>query len=495
MSSTGFDLKTRTVLITLAQGIAKAANLAIALVLVRILSGVEWATIALLLTIYTVAIAFGGLNLQQGIFFFYGRTPPDGRRNLAVQTSVLLALTGALTAALILAVSPWISDGPYQVAGLLGWLALVVLLEVPTLGAPQLLLAAEKPRASAAFTAGSSIAQIIAVTTPVLLHRGLHGAMIGLAVYAAVRLAVYAALVVRYTPPGPIRADWTLVKDQVIYTAPLGLSLLAGALNANIGKWFVAVFDAPNFGAYAIAANEVPFVSMVPYAVGAVLATRLVHAFNSGRPNLSYAYWMAATSRTSLLVVPATIGIILCSPQLITLLFTNQYAAAILPFQIHTLILLHRVAEYGIVLRAAGDTRSLWWASFVLLAANALASLPLTLAFGMLGTAAGMLAANMCAWLFILGRIARVMNVDLRAVFPWSIYAQLLLGAVIAAVVAAKVSLLFPQDAVTQLVVRAVVFGGLFLGGVYVGKSHIVLPTIPEDDPEFAHQTPAESDL
>lgn len=478
----------RTAVITVGQSLAKASGLVLALVLVRILSEPDWATMALIFSIYSVAIGLGGLNIQQGIFFFYGRLPPQERRRLAVQTSGLLAATGAVTAAVVLGIEPWIADGPYQVRGLLGWLALALVLEVPTLGAPQLLLAAERATGSAVFTTCASLLQIVGVTVPLLLGFGLEGAMVGLAVYAGVRFIVYGWLIVLLTPRGLLTVDWRLVRDQVVYTLPLGLSLGTAILNRNIGKWFVAAFDAPNFGAYAIAATEVPFVSIVPYAIGAVLATRLVHAFKVGRTDLSLGYWLASTSRMSLLVVPATLGVVLCAPQLVVLLFTSQYAAATLPFQIHTIILLHRVAEYGIMLRAAGDTRSLWWASFVQLGANVVLSLPLTLAVGMVGAAVAMLAANVVAWLYVLVRIGRVMHVGFRQAFPWRLYARVLVVSVVAAGIAAWIAGRAPDGLLVQLMVRAVTFGVLVLGGVRLLALHRVLPEVPDDDPAFLRE-------
>ncbi len=485
MSEAAFRLGARTLIVTAGQTLAKAGGLVLALILVRVLTPEEWATMALIFSIYSVAVGLGGMNIQQGIYFFYGRLGREDRRLLAVQTSGLLAVTGLVTAAIVLGLEPWLADGPYRLGGLLGWLALAIALEVPTLGAPQLLLAAERPAGSAAFTGGAAFIQILSVAGPLLLGAGLEGAMIGLTAYAALRVVVYVALVARYTPRGAIRFDWSLIREQVTYTAPLGLALGTAILNRNIGKWFVAAFDAPNFGAYAIAATEVPFVSIVPYAVGAVLATRLVHAFKEGRIDLSRAYWLASTSRMSLLVIPATIGIVLCAPQLIVLLFTSEYAAATLPFQIHSVILLHRVAEYGIMLRAAGDTRSLWWASVVLLGVNALMGLPLTLTVGMNGAAVAMLAANVVAWLYILTRIARVMNMRLADVFPWRLYGGVLLVALASAGLAWKASGLAPGDAVSQLAIRAGAFTVLFVGGLSVLRLRRWVPAVPEDHPDF----------
>jgi O-antigen/teichoic acid export membrane protein len=82
-------------------------------------------------------------------------------------------------------------------------------------------------------------------------------------------------------------------------------------------------------------------------------------------------------------------------------------------------ILLHRVAEYGVVLRAAGRTRELLIASLVLLVANAVAASVLILIFGPIGAAIGTLIANVVAWLWVLRRVAEVLQSSVKQVFPW----------------------------------------------------------------------------
>lgn len=485
-----FPLGERTTVVTAGQSVAKVAELGVAVILVRLLSPPDWATMALLLSIYSVANGLGGMNLHQGIYFFYGRVPEGSRRNLAVQTTGLLALTGVVAAALIWGLVPVLAGAPYRVQGLLPLIALTVLLEVPTLGAPQLLIAAELVGWSGAFTAIAAVLRVLAVTTPLFLGFGLRGAVLGLLGYAAVRLLAYVLILVRITPPGPIRFDPQSIRDQVRYSLPLGLSLATTLLNRDVGKWIVAAFRPGDFGSYAIAATEVPFISMLPYAMGAVLATRLVGAFRQGQLGTARAYWLAATSRASLMVLPATVAVLLCAPQLLPLLFTHQYAAAVLPFQIFSLILLHRVAEYGGILRAAGDTRALWQASLIVLGGNFCFGLPLTMAFGTVGMALGGVVANVLSWSFALARIARILRTPIRNAFPWPLYVGILAVSIAAGLIATVVSSIAPEGLGIQLFVRAAIFAVAVLSGMYAFRLDRRVPELPaEGAPALAPET------
>jgi O-antigen/teichoic acid export membrane protein len=465
--------------------VAKVSQIAVALILVRVLAEDEWAAMALLLSIYLAAISLGTLNLHQGVYFFFGRTPVHERRRLAAQTSGLLGASGLLTAAVVLAIAPLLTAGPYAIEGMLPWLALAVALEMPTVGGAQMLIASERPGMAAIYDACMAVLQVSCMSAPVLLGGGVGAAMIGLAGYAAVRLLVFTLLIARAFPGDRVRFDWALIKQQLVYTAPLSLAIGTSVLNRNLDKWIVAALDAAHFGAYAIAAQEVPLISIVPYAIGATLATRIVHAFKIGDRARARGYFHAQTTRMSLVVIPAAIALILVADELIVLLFTDIYAVAALPFQLYTVILLHRVAEYGLVLRAAGDTRSLWWSSLVLFLGNAALSAPLTLWLGMLGAALGALIANVLAWLFILSRVGRALGTGLRGVFPWRYYGLILaISITLAAALAAAVAPLALAPA-AALAIKAGLFALAFLAVMRVGALHRRVPPLPPDDADF----------
>jgi O-antigen/teichoic acid export membrane protein len=364
------------------------------------------------------------------------------------------------------------------------------LLEVPTLATPQLLVAVERVRAAAKFVAAAALARVTLVALPLLLGRGLVGAALGLLVYAAGRLAATLLLLPRITPPGPLRIPRERIGEQLRYTAPLGLAVAAASLNAQVGKWLVAALDPASLGAFAIAATELPLVPILANATGAVLATRLVHAFHRGRAADARAYWLAATARLAVVVVPVSIALVLVAPQLVPLLFGGRYPEAVLPFQLVTLVLLHRVADYGGLLRAAGDPASLWRASMVLLGANFLFGVILTARWGMAGMAAATLTANLIAWLYVLRRISLRLGVPFRAGFPWGSYGRVLLAALAAGAATLALVRLLPDSAALQLPARLALFAAgcvLLIRGLGLARG---LPPVPADAGDFAEPVP-----
>ena len=174
------------------------------------------------------------------------------------------------------------------------------------------------------------------------------------------------------------------------------------------------------------------------------------------------------------------------APEAVPWFATATYGAATVPFCIYTAILLHRVAEYGVVLRAAGQTRALWTASLCLLIANAVLSLPFVWWWGSSGAALGTLLANVIAWIYMLRQIARAMDCGFAQVLPWSRYAAVLCLSLVAALCAYAVT--WGSGLVGGLAVASK--SGLFMlayaFGLLLSKLHQRLPKVPRDSREFA---------
>ncbi|MFZ9427487.1 MAG: hypothetical protein ACO29A_08830, partial [Ilumatobacteraceae bacterium] len=97
-------------------------------------------------------------------------------------------------------------------------------------------------------------------------------------------------------------------------------------------------------------------------------------------------------------------------------------STAAVAFQLFTLIGLHRVTEYGAVLRAAGRSADVIKASLVLLVLNGVLAGTGGAIAGMVGVTIGSLCAFVVAWIFALHLLGRVLSKSIGEVFPWLIW-------------------------------------------------------------------------
>ena len=281
----------RTGTIAVGQSAVKGGQLVLAIVLVHALSPGHWARVAFLLSIHLAATTLGTGNLHHGLVFFLPRTEVSQRRALVAHTASLLAASGAFIAIVLVALAAVIA-GPLDVAGLVPWIAVAILLELPTACAPMALLAVGAIRRCAAWDLTATALLLGAVIVPAAAGWGAAGVVRGLAIQAAARLVIF-SFVVLPSFAGRVRgvARGTTAA-HLRYGFPLGLTLAASVLNRSVDKWYVAAFDSAHVGVHAIAAQEIPLLAVLPYAGGAVTVAALVEAFRHRDLTTASGLWL-----------------------------------------------------------------------------------------------------------------------------------------------------------------------------------------------------------
>lgn len=251
-------------------------------------------------------------------------------------------------------------------------------------------------------------------------------------------------------------------------------------LNRLVDKWFIAAFESDDFGIYAVAAQEVPLLAVLPYAGGAALITNLVDAFHKSDLHNAHAHWMELTGSMTLFVAPLGTGLILIAPDLIPSIFGAEFASGVLAFQLFTAITVHRVAEYGMLLRAAGKTRELLLVASVTLGSNVLLAGFGAWASGMTGSALGTLIASAIGWFTALHFIGQALEVPIRHAFPWVRWLRSLAVSAGAAVVAYLVAIPADITSIGRAALQLLVFVALVIPGMrYISDSGAPPPDEP----------------
>src|SRR5690606_3533938 len=149
---------------------------------------------------------------------------------------------------------------------------------------------------------------------------------------------------------------------------------------------------------FQVGAQEMPLVTVIPYATGSVLVGRYVSLRATADRAGILALFQRAVAKVSLLVLPLVIFMIVMAPDLVCVLFGEEWLTAVPVFRIYGLILLQRVGQYGAVLQAFGDTRTILKITSRMVLVNAALSVPATYAIGVTGAAVGTLVASVVGW-------------------------------------------------------------------------------------------------
>ena len=452
-------LTEKTGVIVFARIITTVIDLALAIAVVRLLSKTDFAIMGYVLMIHEIARNVAVLGFPDSIFYYFERIASTARRGFALQTVAILLISGTLAGLAILGfnlflpslLSQWPGESVRVLQQFLPLMAVVSVLEIPTWPTTNILLASDRQKGAAWYEMITSVIAFGALVLPLVLGYGLEIAIWSLVGYSVIRF-VGSLVVLGIILPKNTRlsdSENTLsstqeedtaghyqlenrisLLDQAKFSLPLGLSSLVGRFNKYIDKFIVSIFLVNTaYAEYSVAANEVPLIKVIPLAVGSVLISRYVQFNLQSKKDELLSLWYKGIEKVSLLVIPMTILFTLLAPELITFLFETEgvsYANAVLPFQLYNLIVLIRVTHYGSILQAFGDTKGVFYFSLNLLAANVILSVPMTMYFGIVGTALGTLIANLYNWLLLLRRIGTHMELPFWKVLPFPFYGKVL---------------------------------------------------------------------
>jgi O-antigen/teichoic acid export membrane protein len=405
----------------------------------RLYSVPEFAYISKLLLLYESAVALGSFGLQDVMLYYLGRWP-ERAAHVVRQTSFLLLCIAVPVIAIVSGIGDSMGDeGGRSISRALPWLALALVIELPTQPAVNQLLAVRRARLASILYVTFATFQPVAVLLPALTGIDLSWIPVLMAAFGASRLVAHLAIVRRIFPlaPGERTGAWLdrpTLWAILAFAVPAGLAALGGKLNPMVDKYVVeAVRGGGDLALYTNGAWEPPLVTLIPYAIGAVMQARYARLYAQGKHAEMRALWLATIRKTQVLVLPLAALLIALGEEVVTLVSGEKYTAAAPLFQIFTLAMLQRVTAYGPMLQSLGKTRSLLVTSIMLLVTNLVLSYPFTLIFGFTGAAIATVVASIPSLSFTLWQIARGLQTTIAGVMPWRHYAATLgLSAVLA---------------------------------------------------------------
>lgn len=381
------------------------------------------------LLVYESAIALGSLGLPDAVFYFIGRSP-ERAAAIVRQTSALL-LGAAIPVTIFASIASMVmTTDRVQLTEAIPWLALVILIELPTQPAVNQLIAAGYAGTASLLFLGFSVLRTGAVLAPLVIDLPLESIPVTMAILGSTRLIAHLLILRKLfpMPPGERWFDKGALRTIFLWALPAGLAVTVGKINPQVDKYTVKLMLGDDvFTQYAAAAIEIPMVTLIPYAIGAVMQVRFVRLFAAGNRVELARVWHATVRKTMAAVLPLAMIILVLAPDIVIALLGWEYADAVVPFQIFTAITLHRVAAYGPMLQATNQTPLLVRTSALIVLTNLALTVPLTLLIGYNGAAVATVVANVPAWILTLSRIGRAMGGGIRVALPWRFYLRSLL--------------------------------------------------------------------
>ncbi len=421
-------------------------SFAIPVVLIRLLTQADFGTYKQFFLVAGTLVAILDVGTAASLFYFI---PIDRRRaaNYLLQT-VLVSATLALAAAGALwllrnYVAAWLNSP--LLTELTPFLAAYIILELLGSLLEYLVIIEKQAKLGALLFAGSDAVRAIALLLPAILTADLFWVAAGAAVFATIRFAMF-VLWVGWQYRGRLQSGLRLVgfKSQIHYSFPFaGAGLLDRALFTFHSFYVATVFSPAVFAIYAVGCTQIAPVQIFFRSLFEVALVRMTEFLAVRDLASARTLWLKLIGKQATVVIPLVVILWLLARPLIEGVFTAEYLEATPIFRIYVLMILLTMFNDHCVLRARAQTRFIFFANVVALAACVVLVPILTRQLGVKGAALGLIGGVFTMKLLGLVRAAQMLEVPLRDMIPWQAIARISAGTALAAAVVYPSAALF----------------------------------------------------
>jgi O-antigen/teichoic acid export membrane protein len=420
-----------------ANAIDYALQFLVPIVLARTLDVDSFGKYRLLWLVISTFMVIAPLAMPQSLYYFLPRADAEKKR-LYVNQTLLFMGVGGLIGAWIL--SPWNPWFPEQARGLsthealipsflLLWFVSSLIEVLPTVE--------ERVSWQARITIGLSAVRAAAVCTTAVMTRDLESVLLVLVAFAAFKVGLLFWYIAR---THGLRGPWLRVGalgDQVRHAAPFGLSAALHGVRNQADQWVsAALFSITMFASFSVATVLGPLVNLFRQSFNHVFLPSMsrLHAAND------FPALLALNNRANMMVAALVYPILAFSfafaEPLITLIYTQSYAAAAPVMRVYIVGIIAFVVELNSIMLLYRQGTFAMSVNGLVLVLSVTGSFLGALTFGLPGAAAGSVLAIYTERWLSLRRIARLTGVSVASQQNWKSLLAVLGSAAGAAAVA-----------------------------------------------------------
>ena len=408
-----------TVTLIAARILSFTVTFLIPVILVRVFDPATFGAYKQLFLLYVVFYAIAQVGMAESLYYFLPTNPAQGG-GIVLNSVLILALAGSTC---LIALAARASD----VAARLGNPAIapyvlpigVFLLLMLITAVLEISMVARKRYTLAAWTYfASDLTRSIFLIIPALLIGTLSSLMAGAVAFAALRFCYCAAYLMREFGTD-LRVDWPSLRRQLAYALPFEMAIIVDTLQQNYHQYTVSHhFGALAFATYSVGCLQLPFVDFVAGPAANVMMVRMAEEVAGNRSVVSI--WCDTTRKLALVFFPLFALLVITAREIILLLFTERYAAAIPIFMLWTIVVPLAVFQTESLLRVFAQTRFIFLVNLLrLLTIGALIATAIS-AFGLRGAVLITLFTTAVSKGLSLIRALRFMEVRVWDALPWS---------------------------------------------------------------------------
>ena len=417
----------RAALVSFARLCNQAIGLFSPIILVRLLPVSDFGAYRSFFLYFNVVSVMALSAANWSLLYFIPRQPAATWR--IVRTCArIVAISSLIAAAAIYAVD-YVSGGHVigeRIDAVLIYMVLFVNLDFWE----HLALARKRPLAVLGYTVGRLVARMTAVITTAALTHDVDRIILALICVEAVRLVVSGVVWRRLaSKKEDVSAEAPPVREILAQCLPLALSVLVNVVNQQSGGIIVDRLIGEVGLAYLTVGTYVSFVvSSVRNSISDVLLPEMSGA-GSLASESALNLWRRSTVVFAILLLPVALVLGCFAAPVIGAVFSEHYLPAVPIFQVYLLMLVRECFDFDLALRAAGQTSKALSAHVLTLVLNLSMAIVLVHFLGVIGAAIAAVTARTLSGIYLAHKVAAIVGVAVRAVFPWGDLSRVMLSA------------------------------------------------------------------
>jgi O-antigen/teichoic acid export membrane protein len=216
-----------------------------------------------------------------------------------------------------------------------------------------------------------------------------------------------------------IRFNYEKIKEQIVYTFPMGISNFIFYTNKEISKFFIIYTLGVEYLAfYAVGSYQIPIINIVRGSIADIVFPEICSRMNSCKEN-GLILWKKTNILYCAIVFPFFIVFFYYSENFIRIFFTDKYIESIPVFRIYMFLMLKECFETGIPLRSIGKNRFYVIANVLALMVNIALIFILKEHMRFYGPAIAYLVSDSFIYLYFGIIILNIYNIRLKKMFYW----------------------------------------------------------------------------
>lgn len=458
------SLSTQTIIVTFGKSSEKIVLLLLSIILSRYLSVSDYGAYKQTLLVFSTLVVIFTIGIPNSISYFVPQLSENKQKTLILQTYILLTILGLTVSLLMFFGANLIANSFHneKLSIFLKWLSLYPIFFLPSQSYTNLFISLGRAKLTGLLSLGFGIIKFIFVLSVVLLGISIQYIFMSLVIFSIIQFIIVLAIVFNLFRHIKICWDILLLKEQLFFTLPIGVSAMIGIIIKKMDQIMISTFFNPKqYAIYVNGAIEIPFLMVISVSAMAVLMPFLVKSYKNGNIDGFVNKWSNSVFKVSLIVFPITIFFMFFAQEAMVVLFSKKYFDSSYVFRIYLIAQIVRITVYGNIFLVLGKSKMIFKFTLIALILNLIMNFMFIHFFGFIGPAIATVFSIIILAFMQLKKISSIIKMKLSDLWPWRKLLLLLISVIIIASISSLIILLDLNNIIT-LILGSIVFSTLY---------------------------------